>query len=137
MDTKEMLIDWPQHQPLGYADWLSPYLAACEPLWQREALPQNMVLLIVAGADYAGNLVLSQLRSQQALSTLLTDSKLTMAYAARAVVQESIHFVYDSLSLEFTPPEIERLTTTTHPLLVFADTEVFLLDGAQNCPVFV
>ena len=137
MDATEMLTDWPQRKPLGDADWLSPYLAECEPLWQREALPQNTVLLLVAGADYAGNLVLSQLRSKQALSTVLTDSKVTMAYATRSVVQESIHFVYDSLSLEFTPPEIDRLTTTMHPLLVFADTEVFLLDGAQNCPVFL
>jgi hypothetical protein len=137
MDATEILIDWPQRQPWGDADWLSPYLAECEPLWQREALPKNTVLLLVAGADYAGNLVLSQLRSKQALSTVLTDPKVTMAYADRSVVQESIHFVYDSLSLEFTPPEIDRLTSTMHPLLVFADTEVFLLDGAQNCPVFL
>ena len=137
MDATEMLTYRPLRQPLGDADWLSPYLAECEPLWQRKALPQNTALLLVAGADYAGNLVLSQLRSKQALSTVLTDSKVTMAYADRSVVQESIHFVYDSLSLEFTPPEIDRLTTTTHPLLVFADTEVFLLDGAQNCPVFL
>jgi hypothetical protein len=137
MNATDMLTDWPQRQPSGYADRLSPYLAECDSLWQREALPKNTVLLLVAGADYAGNLVLSQLRSKQALSTVLTDSKVTMAYADRSVVQESIHFVYDSLSLEFTPPEIERLTTTMHPLLVFADTEVFLLDGAQNCPVFL
>jgi hypothetical protein len=137
MDATDMLTDWPQRQPSGYADWLSPYLAECDSLWQREALPKNTVLLLVAGADYAGNLVLSQLRSKQALSTVLTDSKVTMAYADLSVVQESIHFVYDSLSLEFTPPEIGRLTTTMHPLLVFADTEVFLLDGAQNCPVFL
>jgi hypothetical protein len=137
MDATDILTDWPQRQPSGYADWLSPYLAECDSLWQREALPKNTVLLLVAGADYAGDLVLSQLRSKQALSTVLTDSKVTVAYADRSVVQESIHFVYDSLSLEFTPPEIERLTTTTHPLLVFADTEVFSLDGAQNCPVFL
>jgi hypothetical protein len=61
----------------------------------------------------------------------------TLAYAARDVVQASIDFIYDSLSLEFTPPEIQRLATTMHALLVFSDTEVFLLDCAQNCPVLL
>ncbi len=136
MNAKEILTDWPQRQPLGDADWQSPYLAECETLWQQAALPQNTVLLLVAGADYAGNLVLSQLRSQGVLSTVLIDSRVTLAYADRSLVQDSIHFVYDSLSLEFTPPEIDRLATTMHALLVFADTEVFLLDGAQNCSVF-
>jgi hypothetical protein len=95
------------------------------------------VLLLVAGSDYAGNLVLSQLRSQQALSIVSIDCSVTLAYADRDVVQASIDFIYDSLSLEFTPPEIQRLATTTHPVLVFADTEVFLLDGAQNFPALL
>lgn len=137
MDAREMLTVLPPRQPFGCENWLSPYLAECEALWQREAVPQHTVLLLVAGADYAGNLVLSQLRSRQALSTVVIDCRVTLAYAADDAVQESIRFVYDSLSLEFTPPEIQRLATTTHALLVFADTEVFLFDVAQNFPVLL
>ncbi len=137
MDARDILINQPQRQTLVHTDWLSPYLAECEALWQRGVLPQHSVLLLVAGADYAGNLVLSQLRSQQALSIISLDCNVTLAYAARDVVQASIDFIYDSLSLEFTPPEIQRLATTTHALLVFSDTEVFLLDGGQNCPVLL
>ncbi len=137
MDTREMFTDLLQDQPLGHADWLSPYLAECESLWHRENLPQHTVLLLVAGSDYAGSLVLSQLKSQQTLSIVSIDCNVTLAYADRDVVQASIDFIYDSLSLEFTPPEIQRLATTTHPVLVFADTEVFLLDGAQNSPALL
>jgi hypothetical protein len=137
MDARAIFTDQPQRQPLAHADWLSPYLAECEALWQRGGLPQHTVLLLVAGSDYAGNLVLSQLRSQHALSILSMDRHVTLAHAARDVVQASIDFIYDSLSLEFTPPEIQCLATTTHALLVFSDTEVFLLDGGQNCPVLL
>ncbi|MCE2859857.1 MAG: hypothetical protein LW731_08435 [Oxalobacteraceae bacterium] len=137
MDTRELFTDRLQDQSWGHADWLLPYLAECESLWHRENLPQHTVLLLVAGSDYAGNLVLSQLRSQQTLSIVLIDCNVTLAYAPRDVVKASIEFIYDSLSLEFTPPEIQRLVTTTHPVLVFADTEVFLLDGAQNFPALV
>lgn len=132
-----MFTDRLQDQAWGQTDWLSPYLAECERLWHREDLPQHTVLLLVAESDYVGSLVLSQLRSQQTLSILSIDCNVTLAYAARDVVQASIDFIYDSLSLEFTTPEIHRLATTTNALLIFADTEVLLLDGTENLPALV
>ena len=131
MDTREMLTDVPRCLPLGRADGMSSYLAECEALWRRQVVPENAVLMLVQESDYAGNLLLSLLRSQQQLTPVLLDAKFTLAHAPRSAVEERIQFVYASLSLEFTPPEIQRLRTVKNALLVFADTEVSAIDGTQ------
>lgn len=131
MDVREMLTDVPQCLPLGRADDMSSYLAECEALWRRQGVPDNAVLMLIQKSDYAGNLLVSLLRSQQQLTPVLIDAKFTLAHAPRSVVEEKIQFVYASLSLEFTPPEMQRLRTVKNALLVFADTEVSALDGTQ------
>ena len=131
MNTREMSTDVPQCLPLGRAGGLSSYLAECEALWRRQVVPENAVLLLIEKSDYAGNLLLSLLRSQQQLTNLLIDQKFTLSHASRSIVEEKIQFVYASLSLEFTPPEIQRLRTFKNALLVFSDTEVSALDGTD------
>jgi len=131
MDTREMLTDIPRCLPLGRASGMSSYLAECEALWRRQVVPENAVLMLVERSDYAGNLLLSLLRSQQQLTNVLIDDKFTLAHAHRSVVEEKIQFVYASLSLEFTPPEIQRLRTFKNALLVFSDTEVSAIDGTH------
>lgn len=126
-----MLTDVPQCLPLGRAGGLSSYLAECEALWRRQVVPENAVLLLIEKSDYAGNLLLSLLRSQQQLTNLLIDEKFTLAHAPRNVVEEKVQFVYASLSLEFTPPEIQRLRTFKNALLVFSDSEVSALDSTH------
>ena len=131
MDAREMLTDVPQCLPLGRAGGMSSYLAECEALWRHQVVPESAVLMLIQKSDYAGNLLLSLLRSQQQLTNLLIDEKFTLAHAPRSIVEEKIQFVYASLSLEFTPPEIQRLRTFKNALLVFSDTEVSALDGTH------
>ena len=126
-----MLMDVPQCLALGRSEGISSYLAECEALWRREVVPENAVLMLVQKSDYAGNLLLSLLRSQQQLSPVLIDAKFTLAHASLSVVEEKIQFVYASLSLEFIPPEIRRLRKVKNALLVFTDTEVLATDGTQ------
>lgn len=87
-------------------------------------------MLLVARKDYAGNLLLSLLRSQQQLTTVFSDTAATLAYGLRHCVEQCIDLVYGSLSLEFTPPEIGQLADMNNALLVFADTEVSIIDGS-------
>ena len=126
-----MLTEAPRCLPLGRAGGMSSYLAECEALWRRQAVPEKAVLMLIEKSDYAGNLLLSLLRSERQLTSVLSDEKFTLSYAPRSVVEEKIQFVYASLSSEFTPPEIQRLRTFKNALLVFSDTEVTALDGTH------
>lgn len=119
----------PQRLPSSHHDWVSDYLSQLQVMWWRASMPAQAVLLLVDRKDYPGGLVLSLLRSREQLTHVLTDSRATVGYASRSFVEETIHFVYDSLSLDFTPPEMSLLAQASQAILVFADGEVSVSDG--------
>lgn len=119
----------PQRMASSHEGWLSDYLAQLQVMWLRASMPAQAVLLLVDQSDYAGNLVLSMLRSRQRFTQVHGDSRATVGYARRLFVEEAIRLVYESLSLEFTPPQLGLLNQTRQAILVFAEGEVSVSDG--------
>ncbi len=129
MSTKESQRAAAQPLPSSHHAWLSDYLSRLQVMWWRTSMPAQAVLLLVDRHDYPGSLVLSLLRSREQLTQVLTDSRATVGYAPRSFVEDTIRLVYDSLSLEFTPPEMSLLAQASQAILVFADGEVSVSDG--------
>lgn len=112
--------------------WIAPYLRDCHELRRRGGVPREAAWLLVARRDYPGNLLLSLLRSQQQLNTVRSDDRVTLAYASRQGVEQNARLVYDSLSLEFVAPDTDLVRAAVQPLLIFADTDVSVIDATPD-----
>lgn len=128
-EANQSLVTAPERLPSSHVGWVSDYLSQLQVMWLRASMPAQAVLLLIDRADYAGNLVLSLLQSRQKFIQFRSDSRATLGYARRWYVEETIGLVYDSLSLEFTPPDISLLDQTRQGILVFAEGEVSVSDG--------
>jgi hypothetical protein len=138
MDARRIVIDAstlpPSLRQGGFVSLLSDCLPDCQAVWQQSTQPDHIVLLLVAHDDFAGNLLLSLLRSAQQLTPIRTDAEVTLACAPRGWVEDRLTMVYESLSRDFTPPDLQQLGAASRALLVFADTEVMVVNAITSKP---